>query len=134
MTPIGDSEVKEALKRMKGSKEMGPDGIPIETWRCLKDNYIVWITKLFNHIFWLNKMSGEWTIILVPIYKDKEDIQNSTNYWGIKLISHTMKLCERVIEHRLRRITRISMNQFSYMPKRSTMEVIFLIKTSDEAV
>ena len=46
-----ESEVKEALKRMKGGKAMGPDGIPIEVWKCLGDIAIVWLTRLFNHIF-----------------------------------------------------------------------------------
>jgi hypothetical protein len=32
---IQESEVKEALKRMKGGKVIGPDGIPIEVWKCL---------------------------------------------------------------------------------------------------
>jgi hypothetical protein len=39
-----------------------------------------------------------------------------------------MKLCGRVIEHLLREITRISMNKFGFMLKRSTMEVVFLIR------
>jgi hypothetical protein len=38
---------------------MGPDGIPIEVWRTLGDVAIVWLTKLFNLIFRLNKMSDE---------------------------------------------------------------------------
>ena len=91
---------------------MGPDGIPIEVWRCLGDIPIVWLTKLFNHIFRSNKMPDEWRrSILVPIYKNKGDIQSCTNYREIKLMSHTMKLWERVIEHRLRAITQVSMNQ-----------------------
>ena len=36
---IQESEVREALKRMKRGKTMGPDGIPIEVWRCLGDSY-----------------------------------------------------------------------------------------------
>ncbi|XBH78220.1 hypothetical protein VPH35_106393 [Triticum aestivum] len=32
-----ESEVKEALKRMKGGKAMGPDCIPIEVWKGLGD-------------------------------------------------------------------------------------------------
>jgi hypothetical protein len=40
---------------------------------------------------------------------------------------HTIKLWERIIEHRLRGITRISMNQFSFIHVRSTMEAVFLI-------
>ena len=123
---IQESEVREALKTMKRGKAIGPDGIPIEVWRCLRDTAIIWLTKLFNHIFQSNKMSEEWRrSILVPIYKNKGDIQSCTNYREIKLMSHTMKLCERVIEHRLRGITRVSMNQFSFMPRRSTMEAIF---------
>ena len=127
---IQESEVKEALKRMKGSKAMGPDGIPIKVWRCLGDLAIVWLTKLFNHICRSNKMPDEWKrSILVLIYKNKGDIQSCTNYRGIKLMSHTVKLWERVIEHRLRAITRVSMNQFGFMPGRSTMEAIFLIRS-----
>ena len=48
---IQESEVREALKMMKGGKAMRSDGIPIEVWRCLGDIAIVWLTKLFNHIF-----------------------------------------------------------------------------------
>jgi hypothetical protein len=38
---IQESEVNDALKRMKGGKTMGPDGIPIEMWRTLGDVAIV---------------------------------------------------------------------------------------------
>ena len=48
MLRIQESEVREALKRMKRGKAMGPDGIPIEVWRCLGDIAIIWLTKLFN--------------------------------------------------------------------------------------
>jgi hypothetical protein len=57
---IQESEVKDALKRMKGGKAMGPDGIPIEVWKTLRDVAIVWLTKLFNLIFRSNKMPDEW--------------------------------------------------------------------------
>jgi hypothetical protein len=74
-------------------------------------------------------MPDEWRRnILVLIFKNKGDIQSYTNYRGIKLMSHTMKLWERVIEHRLRKLTTVSTNQFGFIPGRSTMEVIFLIR------
>jgi hypothetical protein len=126
---IQEAEIREALKRMKGGKAMGPDGIPIEVWRCLGARAIVWLTKLFNLIFRSNKMPEEWRrSILVPIFKNKGDVQSYTNYHGMKLMSHTMKLWERVIEHRLRRVTRVTQNQFGFMPGRSTMEAIFLLR------
>jgi hypothetical protein len=48
---IQEAEIEEALKRMKRGKAMGPDGIPIEVWRCLGARAIVWLAKLFNLIF-----------------------------------------------------------------------------------
>jgi hypothetical protein len=118
---IQESEVKDALKRMKGGKAMGPDGIPIEVWRTLGDVAIVWLTKLFNLIFQSNRMPDEWRqSILVPMFKNNGDVQSCTNYRGIKW--------ERIIEHRLRRVTNVTENQFGFMPGRSTMEAIFLIR------
>jgi hypothetical protein len=74
-------------------------------------------------------MPEEWgRSILVPIFKNKGDVQNCTNSQGIKLMSHTMKLWERIIEHRLREVTNVTENQFGFMPGRSTMEAIFLIR------
>jgi hypothetical protein len=126
---IQEFEVKDAFKRMKGGKPMGPDGIPIKVWRSLVDVAIVCLTKLFNLIFRSNKMPNEWRrSILVPIFKNKGNVQSCTNYRGIKLMSHTMKLWERIIEHRLRGVTNVTANQFGFMPGRSTMEAIFLIR------
>ena len=67
-------------------------------------------------------------LLLYP-YKNKGDIQNCANYRGIKLMSHTMKLWEKVIERRLRIETSISKNQFGFMPGRSPTEAIYLIRS-----
>jgi hypothetical protein len=114
---------------MKGGKAMGPDEIPIEVWRSFGNVAIVWLTKLFNLIFRSNKMPDEWRrSMLVTIFKNKGNVQSCTNYRRIKLMSHTMKLRERIIEHRLRGVTNVTENQFGFMPGRSTMEAIFLIR------
>ena len=74
-------------------------------------------------------MPEEWRRnTLIPIYKNKRDIQNCRNYRRIKLTSHTMKLWKRVIEHRLRKETHISENQFGFMPGRSTKDYISCTK------
>ena len=65
---------------------------------------------------------------MVPLYKNKGDIQDCSNYRGIKLISHTMKLWERVIKHRLREHAKIAKNQFGFMLGRSTMEAIHTLQ------
>jgi hypothetical protein len=38
---IQEFDVKDVLKRMKGGKAMGPDGISIEVWRSFGDIAIV---------------------------------------------------------------------------------------------
>ncbi|GJS91806.1 retrovirus-related pol polyprotein LINE-1, partial [Tanacetum coccineum] len=76
------------------------------------------------------KMPDEWRLSeVIPIYKNKGDAQSCSNYRGIKLLSHAMKLWERVIERRLRRETRVSENQFGFMPRRSTTEAIHLLRS-----
>jgi len=61
--------------------------------RVLGDRGIVWLTNLFNEIMRTKKMLDEWKRnTLIPIYKNKGDIQNCANYRGIKLMGHTMKL------------------------------------------
>ena len=73
-------------------------------------------------------MLDEWRkSTLIPIYKNKEDIQNCGNHQGIKLMSHTIKLWEGVIEHKLRKETHILKNQFDFMPRSST-KVIYLLR------
>ena len=100
-----EEEVVVALKKMKHRKTVGPYDIPIEVWKVLGETGISWLTYLFNRILKVKKMANEWRT-LVPIYKNKGNVQNCMNYRGIKLMSHTMKLWERVIEHRLRQETR----------------------------
>jgi hypothetical protein len=74
---IQEAEIGEALKRMKGGKVMGLNGISIEVWRYLDARAIVWLTKFFNLIFRSNKMPEEWRrSILVPIFKNKGDVQS----------------------------------------------------------
>ncbi|KAL3372146.1 hypothetical protein AABB24_008601 [Solanum stoloniferum] len=74
-------------------------------------------------------MPDEWRwSTMVPLYKNKGDIQNCNNYRGIKLLSHTMKIWERVVEMRVRKGVSISENQFGFMPGRSTTEAIHLMR------
>jgi len=62
-----------------------------------------WLTNLFNKISLAKKMPNEWRkSTLVLLYENKGNIQSCSKYRGIKLMCHTMKLWERVIEHMLR--------------------------------
>ena len=79
------------------------------------------------------KKTDEWrSSILIPIYKNKGDVQSCNNYRGIKLMSHTMKIMERVLEKRLREEVNIGDQQFGFMPKKSTIDAIFALRINAE--
>nr|GEX52692.1 hypothetical protein [Tanacetum cinerariifolium] len=125
-----EGEVKDALQRMGRNKAIGPDQIPIEAWTYLEDEGVKWLTCLFNKIFLSAKMPDEWRLSeVIPIYKNKGDAQACSNYRGIKLLNHTMNLWGRVIKIRLRKETRVSENQFGFIPVRSTTEAIHLLRS-----
>ena len=63
--------------------------------------------------------------MIVPIFKEKGDIQDCGNYRGITMISHNMKIWERIIDRRLREETSIGEEQFGFMPGSGTTDAIY---------
>ena len=127
LTPaINRKEVEVALKGMKHGKAMGPDGILVEVWKSLGEEWVDMLLDLLQKIFEQEKMPEEWRdSVIVPIFKEKGDIQDCRNYRGIKMISHTMKIWERIIDRRLREETTIGEEQFGFILGRRTTDAIF---------
>ncbi|KAK3514046.1 hypothetical protein QTP70_002507 [Hemibagrus guttatus] len=126
---IRKDEVRKALKRMKSGKAVGPDDIPVEVWKCLGEAAVDFLTSLFNRVLESERMPEEWRrSVLVPIFKNKGDVQSCSNYRGIKLMSHTMKLWERVVEARLRKVVEICEQQYGFMHRKSTTDAIFALR------
>ena len=114
---------------MKNGKARGPDEIPAEVWKSLGEKGIDLLWDLMQKIYQEEKLPNEWRdSVIVPIYKEKGDIQDCGNYRGIKLMSHTMKVWERIIERRLREETSIGEEQFGFMPGRSTTDAVFALR------
>ena len=79
-----------ALKGMKHEKAMGPDGIPVEVWKSLGEEGVDMLLDLLQKIFEQEKMPEEWRdSVIVPIFKEKGDIQDCGNYRDINMISHS---------------------------------------------
>ncbi|XP_070044881.1 uncharacterized protein [Nicotiana tomentosiformis] len=112
-------EVVGAMRKMSRGRATEPDEIPVEFWKCVCKESLEWLARLFNVIFMTKKMPEEWRqSTMIPLDKNKGDVQNCNNYRGNKLLSHTMKMWEWVIEGRLRRCVSIFENQFGFMPGR----------------
>ena len=127
---VSRKEIKNALRRMKKSKVVGPDELPVEVWKCMEEIRIKFLTRLFNRLLMSERMPEEWRkSVLIPIYKNKSDAQCCGNYRGIKLINHTMKVWERIIiEARLRDRVEISKQQYGFMTGKETTDAIFALR------
>ena len=114
---------------MKKGKAAGPDELPIEVWKCMGKMGIKFLTRLFNRLLMGERMPEEWRrSVLIPIYKNKGDAQCCGNYRGIKLMSHTMKVWERIIEARLKDRVEISKQQYGFMPGKGTNDAMFALR------
>jgi len=85
--PIIREEVKEALRKMKSGKAVGPDSIPVEVGKSLGEEGVAWLTDFFNVILKTAKMPQEWRYsTIIPLYKNKGDVQNSNNYRALNYL------------------------------------------------
>ena len=69
---------------------------------------------------------------MANVYKGKEDALACGSYRGMKLVEHTMKVHERVIERRVRNIVKIDSMQFGFMAGKSITDAIFIVRQLQE--
>ena len=126
---ISKEEVRENMQRTKNGKAVGRDDIPEEVWKCLRESALTFLTKLYNITMESERMPEEWRdSVLIPIFKNKGDVQSCRNYRGITLISHTMKLWEIIVERRLRSDLTFSEQQYGFMPQQITADALFALR------
>ena len=114
---------------MKKGKAQEPDDIPVEAWIALGNKNVEFLVNFFNRLLRGEKMPDKCRrSLLVPLQKDKEDIKECGSYREIKLMRHSMKLWERVIEARIRKEVTIAQQQFGFIPGRSTADAIFCLR------
>ena len=73
-------------------------------------------------------MPEEWkTKVVVPIFKGKGNVMDYGAYRGVELLEHTMKIAERVLENKIRRLVTIHDMQFGFMPWKGTTHALFIL-------
>ena len=79
---------------MKTNKACGPDCLPIDVVKALGDEGAI----LMTNDAMKEGIPEEWrTSTITPIYKQKRDPLECNNFRSITLLSHTLKLRERVV-------------------------------------
>ena len=125
--------VRKALCKMKKGKASGTSGVVSEMLLASGALGIVQMTNLFNQILRENQIPGDWnTSVIVNCFKNKGEATERGNYRGLKLLQHTMKVFERVIEQKIRDIVDIDAMQFGFMRGKGTTDVIFIVRQLQE--
>ncbi|EYB87751.1 hypothetical protein Y032_0258g462 [Ancylostoma ceylanicum] len=126
---ITTEKIVAALKQMKGRKATGPDDLAAELWKSRCWNPVGWLTKFFNMVVTEKRTPDTWQrSTTVPIWKGKGNLADCANYRPIRLLSHTMKIFERIIDSRIRDIVRLSSIQCGFVSNCGTTDAIHCVR------
>ena len=76
----------DALKKMKGGKAAGMDGIVVEMFKNEGISIIDWLLRIFNNCMESGVIPEDWkAACIVPVYKGKGDRRDFANYRGISI-------------------------------------------------
>ena len=120
--------MNKALNRMKNGEAADLDDVPVEVWKKIEERGMELLTKLFNMMLACENTPEEWNkSILVPIFKDKGDMQCYSSYREIKLMIHIMRIWKRRVEARLREEVMICEQKYGFMPRKSSTDPRFAV-------
>ena len=84
---------------------MGPNDLPMDVWKCMGKSGMKYFKDLFSRIT-EERIPDEWRkLMLIPVFKNTENILSCGNYRSIKLMTQPMKMQERVVEIWLEELT-----------------------------
>ena len=117
------------MRAMKNNKAVGPDNTPIEIWKCIGEagTDIVW--GLMRKMVSQGEMGSHCRkTSILPLYKEKGDIQQCSKYRASNCYHNTMKVWERILLGRIESETDVSENQFGFIRGRQTSDTIFALR------
>ena len=125
---ITDMEVTRGLKGVKRGRTPGWDEMRAEMVDVAGEIGVRWTKRLLNTCMKHCKVPEDWrTGLIVPIWKRKGDTQDPGKYIGITLLSHIMKLLERMLGKRLheRAEPELGEEQLGFRKGRGTTDGMF---------
>lgn len=130
---ISLEEVRAAVKKMKSNKASGPSGVVADMLKAAGEAGIVWVADMCNSVVKEGRVPEDWCKSwMVNVYKGKGDAMECGSYRGIRLLEHVMKVLERIVEARVRKMVKIDSMQFGFMPGRGTTDAIFIVRQLQE--
>ena len=125
--------VLTAICSMKTGKAVGPSGIAMEMIKASGTVGAQLIADLANSIIKAGQIPKQWEeSFIINVYKGKGDAMERSNYRGLKLLEHSLKVIERVVEKIIREQVKIDDMQFGFMPGKGTTDAIFILRQLQE--
>ena len=116
-------EVVHALNEIRTEITPGPSDVSLELIAASGKVGIQVMAELCQRILDGLGMPAEWSLIMVLlIFKRKCDTVDA-----MKLFEHGMKLVERPLGNRLRRIVNVDEMQFGFMSERETIDAVLIL-------
>ncbi|VDO72580.1 unnamed protein product [Heligmosomoides polygyrus] len=118
-------ETEATLKKMKPGKATGLDDLAADVWKSKLWYPAEWLAKFFNQVVKEKKLPECWhNSTTIPIWKKKGSTADCSNYRPIRLLSHSMKIFERILDSRIRKIVKLSDNQCGFVAGCGTIAAI----------
>ena len=90
-----------ALGSITANKASGGDGIPAELFQILKDDDVIVLHSIYQHIWKSQQWPQDWKrSVFIPIPK-KGNAKECSNYHTIARISHAAKVMLKILQARL---------------------------------
>ncbi len=103
---VEQSEVMEAIRKLKLGKAPGLDGMTAEVLKYGGEIVVDWMMWVCNLAWEQSKVPEDWRkAIIVPLYKGKGKRKECNNYMGISLVSVAGKIYGRILNERMMKIT-----------------------------
>ena len=97
---ITSDDILKSLRRMKNGKVAALSGVVAEMLKAAPDICCKIIADLMNAIILEGKVPADWSdSIIVNLFRGKGDVLDWSDYCGLKLTDHALKVFERVVEN-----------------------------------
>ena len=119
------SETKEAIKKSKPSKALGPDKISTLHLKHLGTAGLNYLTDLFNISVTTSTIPAIWKCsTIIPLLKPKKPAEDSSSYRPVSLLCPAIKVLERLILPTLTEHLPVPDIQHGFRQKHSTVSAL----------
>ena len=100
---VTKEDVVKLIRKMEAKRSTGHDGISNFVLKSIAEGIAEPLTLIINHIIKTETFPKEWKLAkVVPIYKNKGNPEEITNYRPISLLPTMSKIIEKILDKQIR--------------------------------